>query len=397
MGSRVVGKSPSRWEPSLSISRDQKHLFGSLLRGRVVLLFWASGCGARTDLGLPSSLSGGENTETPDTSAPPPSCTPGGPGLTDCGPGSENCCISLEVPGGTFFRTYVNMGDGPTGEADPATVSGFRLDRYLVTVGRFRQFVKAWKNGYLPASGAGTHAYLNCGLGLANAANPGGYETGWVTSDDDNVEPTDENLTLGCDGQEHLNADWTAAAGANERLPINCVNWYEAYAFCIWDGGFLPSEAEWAFVAAGGSQQREYPWGSANPGTGSQYAIYDCDYPNGNGVCSGLVAGIAPVGTATLGVALWGQLDMAGDLAEWTLDWIDDPLSGPPPGTPSPEAFYPDPCTDCAFLTETDNQNPDRVTRGANYGDDYIFSFSRYFVAPTKRVPYDGFRCARAP
>ena len=30
---------------------------------------------------------------------------------------------------------------GPTGEADPASVSGFRLDKYLVTVGRFRQYV----------------------------------------------------------------------------------------------------------------------------------------------------------------------------------------------------------------------------------------------------------------
>jgi hypothetical protein len=32
-------------------------------------------------------------------------------------------------------------------------------------------------------------------------------------------------------------------------------------------GGFLPSEAEWEFAAAGGSKQLEYPWGSADPGT----------------------------------------------------------------------------------------------------------------------------------
>ena len=30
---------------------------------------------------------------------------------------------------------------GPAGLADPATVSGLRLDKYLVTVGRFRQYV----------------------------------------------------------------------------------------------------------------------------------------------------------------------------------------------------------------------------------------------------------------
>jgi formylglycine-generating enzyme required for sulfatase activity len=44
-----------------------------------------------------------------------------------------------------------------------------------------------------------------------------------------------------------------------ERLPIICVNWCEAYAFCIWDGGFLQSETEWKYAASGGSKQRECP------------------------------------------------------------------------------------------------------------------------------------------
>jgi hypothetical protein len=35
-----------------------------------------------------------------------PNCFPGGPGLTDCGASSESCCASLDVPGGTYFRTY---------------------------------------------------------------------------------------------------------------------------------------------------------------------------------------------------------------------------------------------------------------------------------------------------
>ena len=46
---------------------------------------------------------------------------------------------------------------------------------------------------------------------------------------------------------------WTSAAGANEKRPQNCLSFYDLHAFCIWDGGFLPSEAEWEYAAAGGS------------------------------------------------------------------------------------------------------------------------------------------------
>jgi len=190
--------------------------------------------------------------------------------------------MSLEVTGGGYYRTYdpvvydggmyiptLAADGGPAGEADPATVSTFRLDKYLVTVGRFRQFVNAWNdgNGYAPRADSGKHTHLNGGEGLN--ATGGGYEPGWVATDDSIIAPTNANLA--CRPQYDT---WTNTAGSQENLPINCVNWYEAYAFCIWDGGFLPSEAEWEYAAAGGGQQREYPWGSAAPGTANQYAIY---------------------------------------------------------------------------------------------------------------------------
>ena len=210
-----------------------------------------------------------------DSSTAPTSCQTSGDGLTNCGASSESCCTSLDVPGGTYYRTYTSSGSGATGLADPATVSGYRLDKYLVTVGRFRRFVDAWNGGagYAPPAGSGKHAHLNGGQGLANAGSGMTYEPGWVPSDNSNVAPTNANLTCGV-------STWTDAAGSQENLPINCVNWPEAYAFCIWDGGFLPSEAEWEYAAAGGSQQREYPWGTTAPGSGNQYAIYDCHYPS---------------------------------------------------------------------------------------------------------------------
>lgn len=303
----------------------------------------------------------------------PPSCRPADDGGTLCGAIGESCCTSLDVEGGAFYRTYANAGDGAAGEADLASVSGFRLDKYLVTVGRFRQFVTAWNGGagYTPAPGSGKHAHLNGGLGLVN--NDGTFEPGWVTSDNSYIAPT--NSHLACYAGY---ATWTDAAGSDETLPINCINWYEAYAFCIWDGGFLPSEAEWEYAAVGGSEQLEYPWGSIEPGNDDQYAIYGCYYPSGLPNCTGL-ANIAAVGTATLGVGLWGQLDMAGEVWEWTMDYY---------------AAYSNPCTDCAELSEA----PFRVYRGGDFGSDteYLLPQNRGGDFPSNRFSGMGFRCARA-
>jgi formylglycine-generating enzyme required for sulfatase activity len=303
----------------------------------------------------------------------------GGPGLNDCGAGTESCCMSLEVTGGTYCRSYdlqsinnvyprLSADGGPTQLANPATVSGFRLDKYLVTVGRFRQFVGAWNEGagYTPSAGSGKHVHLNGGSGLN--ATAGGYEPGWLTTDNGNIAPTDTNLA--CDPTL---ATWTSTAGTQETLPINCVNWYEAYAFCIWDGGFLPSEAEWEYAAAGGSQQRFYPWGSTDPGTDNRYAIYS-SYYTGNPMY------IAPVGTATLGAGLWGQLDLAGEVWEWDLDSYAD---------------YAEFCTDCANATAASW----RVLRGGTFFSAPVDLLPpiRNYDPPSDRFFENGFRCGRTP
>ncbi|MGH7435900.1 MAG: SUMF1/EgtB/PvdO family nonheme iron enzyme, partial [Polyangiaceae bacterium] len=195
-------------------------------------------------------------------------------------------------------------------------MSSFRLDKYLVTVSRFRQFVAAWNGGggYLPAAGSGIHTHVNGGHGLADSSSSGTYEAGWLASDDSNVTPTDTNLACSAPYDS-----WTSAPGANEALPIDCVTWPEAYAFCIWDGGFLPSKTEGEYAAAGGNEQRVFPWGTAIPacpGSGCQYAISSCNSP---AACTSF-PGVAPVGTATLGVGRWGQLDLGGEVIEWSTD-----------------------------------------------------------------------------
>jgi formylglycine-generating enzyme required for sulfatase activity len=251
------------------------------------------------------------------------------------------------------------------------------LDEYQVTVGRFRRFVAVWDggSGYLPPPGSGKHAQLNGGQGLVSVGGDAGlgYEPGWLSSDDANVSPTSANLE--CD--PHY-ATWTTSVGTNESRPINCVNWYEAYAFCIWDGGFLPSSAEWEYAAAGGSQQLEYPWGQQTPGTTNEYAVYDCYYGGtGPGSCTGY-SNIAPVGT-TAGGGLWGQLDLAGNIWEWNLDW---------------EGGYVSPCDDCASLASGSS----RTIRGGFFQGDVAVMVPPYrtFAAPMGRSYRVGFRCARS-
>jgi len=285
------------------------------------------------------------------------------------------------VAGGAYYRTYANPGTGPTGEADIATVSTFRLDKFPVTVGRFRQFVAAWNagSGWTPPAGSGKHAHLNSGLGLidvgASTTTTTQYETGWAAADSVNIAPTNANLI--CKAAYNT---WTDAAGTQENLPMNCVNWYEAYAFCIWDGGFLPTESEWEYAAAGGSEQREYPWGSTAPGSGNQYAIYGFYYPSGTATPTG-TANVAPVGTATSGAGLWGQLDLAGEMGQHVLDWY---------------ASYVDPCTDCALLTSTSTNRAGRGTSFDNAVADLLVA-NRGGQSPAGRWNGVGFRCARTP
>ena len=68
-----------------------------------------------------------------------PSCE----GLAEtCGSSSnESCCKSPVVTGGTYDRS--------NGADYPATVSDFRLDKYEMTVGRFRKFVAAYSQNMI--------------------------------------------------------------------------------------------------------------------------------------------------------------------------------------------------------------------------------------------------------
>jgi formylglycine-generating enzyme len=322
------------------------------------------GLGTACDVATPYCYSG-----TCNADVAPPSCTEL---EANCGPSSdESCCTSPLVTGGTF-----NRSNDPS---YPATISSFRLDKYEVTVGRFRKFVAAVVGGWTPAEGSGKHTHLNSGAGLSSSAGAGnelGWDATW-NADLPSLQATwDGASNLGCAPTYQT---WTPTRGANETKPINCVSWFQSAAFCIWDAGFLPSESEWNYAAAGGSAQSAYPWGEMAPGLDADLAVYGC-YFNGGGTCTG-VANIAPVGSIVAGNGLsYGQADLAGSVFEWTQDW---------------SARYSASCSNCASL----QIDSDRSIRGGSFYDysGPLLSSHRAGREPDKHNFNIGVRCARTP
>jgi eukaryotic-like serine/threonine-protein kinase len=151
-----------------------------------------------------------------------------------------------------------------------------------------------------------------------------------------------------------------------DNYPMIRVDWHTANTYCSWAGRELPTEAQWEKTARGSETvARIYPWGNELPNGGL------LNYNND-------VGDTTEVGNYPDGASIYGVLDMAGNVWEWT-------------GT----LYKPYPYE--AEDGREDLSSPEaRVLRGGawNSNGNFIRSAARIRSNPTNSTDYYGFRCA---
>ena len=230
---------------------------------------------------------------------------------TDC----ADCPALALVPPGSY-----SMGTPPTsdevdtstGETPPVMIAmgkPFYIGAKEVTVGEFRRFVEA----------TGYEAPLGCRVWLDGQ---------WV---------------------EERDRSWRDPGFAQPQAddePVVCVNWVDARAYADWvsqQSGKryrLPSEAEWEYVARGGTAFPRY-WGAQDSKEGAAVSlacdnanVYDSSavdshrlpWPNAN--CSDGAVGVAPTGRYKPNA--FGAYDVIGNVREWTQDCYTTSYLGRP-------------------------------------------------------------------
>lgn len=195
----------------------------------------------------------------------------------------------VRIPGRSFAMG-TDEGPGYEGPVHEARVASFFLHRHEVTNEQFARFVAATRYE--------TEAE-RFGASLVFEAGTWRVEEG---------------------------ADWRHPRGPHTsiegrgREPVVQVSWNDARAYCRWEGGRLPTEAEWELAARGGLEGARYPWGDEMPAGAHLANTFQGDFPRRDSAADGF-AERAPVGSFPPNGL--GLHDMAGNVWEWTEDGFD--------------------------------------------------------------------------
>jgi len=161
-------------------------------------------------------------------------------------------------------------------------------------------------------------------------------------------------------------------AWVGEDHPVVEVTWHDAVAYCRWAGGRLPTEAEWEYLARGGTSGTRYPGG----------ASISREEANFDGIGGRDVwAKSAPAGSFPANG--FGLYDLLGNVWEWCADWYE-------------EGYY-------AVSPDQDPPGPPagstRVVRGGSWTSDpgRLRLSYRYSQNPATSMVSLGFRCVRDP
>lgn len=217
------------------------------------------------------------------------------------------------IAGGTFQMGSNSRKYPEEGPVHTVTVSGFWMDKYLVTNKQFQKFVK--ETGYITFAEKPPKAedYPN--------ADPEMLVSGSAvfTKPDQPVNPR----TV-CWWQYVPGANWRHPEGpgssikGRENHPVVQIVYEDALAYAQWAGKQLPTEAQWEFAARGGLEGAEFAWGDEFMPNGKVMAnTWKGQFPWQN--LKSRPPGAEAVGSYPANG--YGLYDIIGNVWEWTSDW----------------------------------------------------------------------------